>query len=78
MKRLLFGALQASGFATLTVNRHITFLFCAAVEQNLMVKSSFDPFPSIYLEKATFMWDIFTQLLDSTAIALACVMSITV
>lgn len=32
MKHLLFGALGASGSATPTVNRHVTFLFDAAVE----------------------------------------------
>lgn len=38
MKHLLFGSLGASGFATPIVNRHITFLFDAAVEHPIHQK----------------------------------------
>lgn len=65
MKHLWLGAQGASGFATPTANRHITFLFGAAVEQNLAAESSFDPFPYLYLQQATFtlkLWDSYMSI----------------
>lgn len=73
MKHLLFGAQGTSGFATPAVNWHIMFLFDAAAEQSWMAKSSFDPFPYVCLQGATFM----QKLLGSSAIVSACAVCIT-
>lgn len=54
MKHHFFGARGTSGFATPTVNQCITFLFDAAVEEDLTVKSSCDHLPYVYLQKTAF------------------------